>query len=156
MAGTRYWADMTAAYDGLDDATRTHLSGLVAIHDWHTFRAGLRRRGTPEERIAALVEQFPPVEHPLVRTHPVSKRKIIYVNPVFTIGIKGMMDTESRPRLDRLYRLTGIPEYQMRFSWKKDSVAFWDNRSTQHYGVPDFFPQHRRVERVTVAGDRPN
>lgn len=155
FGGDTVWADMAAAHDGLDDATQRQLSSLVAVHDWHGFRKGMRRSGVPEDRIGALEKEYPPVEHPLVRTHPVSKRKVIYVNSPFTVRIKGMGETESNALLERLFRLAAVPEYQVRFSWKKNSVAFWDNRSTQHYGVPDFFPQHRRMERVTIVGDRP-
>ena len=153
--GDTMWADMEAAYAGLDNAMQSRLSDLVAVHDWHRFRANLRKQSVAEEKIAALVESYPPVEHPVVRTHPVSKRKCIYVNAVFTIRIKGMAEKESDDLLKDLYRLSTKPEYQVRFSWKNDSIAFWDNRSTQHYVVADFYPQHRRMERVTVAGDRP-
>jgi taurine dioxygenase len=153
--GDTLWADMAAAFEGLDDATRSHISGLTAIHDWEIFRKGLRNQGASEDRIAELNAAFPPAEHPVVRTHPVSGEKIVYVNRNFTVGIKGMKDAESGPLLERLYALTRVPDYQVRFRWRVDSIAFWDNRGTQHYATKDFFPQHRRMERVTVAGDRP-
>lgn len=155
VGGDTLWANMAAAYEGLDDATRSHISGLTAIHDWESFRRGLRSHGVPEERIAALEAQYPIAEHPVVRTHPVSGEKVIYVNRNFTVRIKGMKEAESSALLDRLYRLASIPDYQARFRWRVDSIAFWDNRSTQHYATKDFWPQHRRMERVTVAGDRP-
>jgi taurine dioxygenase len=155
FGGDTVWADMTAAYEGLDDATRSLLSGLTAIHDWHAFRHGLKMQGFAQSVIDDLVRRFPPMEHPVVRTHPVSGQKLVYVNPVFTAGIKGMSDTESRTLLDRLYQLPYRPEYQVRFRWNAGDVAFWDNRSTQHYAVPDFGDQHRRMERVTIVGDRP-
>jgi taurine dioxygenase len=91
----------------------------------------------------------------VVRTHPVSGRKVIYVNGNFTIGIKGMAEAESGPLLERLYAQASVPEYQVRFRWRKNSIAFWDNRSTQHRAVADFHPQVRTMERVTIAGDRP-
>jgi taurine dioxygenase len=155
VGGDTLWADMAAAYEGLDDATRAQISSLTAIHDWEIFRAPMRRFAANEARIAELNAQFPPAEHPAVRTHPVSGEKIIYVNRNFTIGIKGMKEAESRALLERLYALARVPDYQVRFRWRADSIAFWDNRSTQHYATKDFFPQHRRMERVTVAGDRP-
>ena len=154
VGGDTLWADMAAAYEGLDDATRAHISGLTAIHDWEIFRAPMRKRAS-EARIAELNARFPPAEHPVVRTHPVSGDKIVYVNRNFTVGIKGMKETESRALLERLYALARVPDYQVRFRWRVDSIAFWDNRSTQHYATKDFFPAHRRMERVTVAGDRP-
>jgi taurine dioxygenase len=128
---------------------------MTAIHDWWRFREAMRAANTPAEEIARLEQDFPPMEHPLVRTHPVSGEKILFVNPSFTVGIKGMATSESEPFLARLYQETYRPEYQVRFRWEKDSVAFWDNRSTQHRVVADFFPQHRRMVRVTIMGDRP-
>lgn len=155
VGGDTLWADMAAAFEGLDDATRSLISGLTALHDWEAFRKGMRAKGISESRIATLQEQFPPVEHPVVRTHPVSGAKVIYVNRSFTVGIKGMKESESRALLERLYALASIPDYQVRFRWQVDSVAFWDNRSTQHYATKDFYPRHRLMERVTVVGDRP-
>ena len=155
VGGDTLWADMAAAFEGLDDATRSHLSGLTAIHDWDNFRRGLRNQGMSEEKIAELNAEYPPAEHPVVRTHPVSGQKILYVNANFTVGIKGMAESESRPLLERLDRQAAIPDYQVRLRWRADTIAFWDNRSTQHYATKDFFPRHRLMERVTVAGDRP-
>jgi taurine dioxygenase len=155
VGGDTLWANMAAAYEGLDDATRSHISGLTAVHDWAGFRQMLRRNNVSEERIAELQAQYPVAEHPVVRTHPVSGEKVVYVNRNFTVGVKGMKEAESNALLERLYRLASIPDYQARFRWRVDSIAFWDNRSTQHYATKDFFPQHRRMERVTVAGDRP-
>ena len=153
--GDTLWADMTAVYEGLDDAMRSLLSGLVAVHDWHAFRRALSNEGLAPSAVADLQRQFPLAEHPVVRTHPVSGKKLIYVNCSFTVNIKGMSDTESKLLLERLYQETHRPEYQVRFRWSIGDVAFWDNRSTQHYAVADFGDQHRRMERVTIAGDRP-
>ncbi len=153
--GDTLWADMEAAHAGLDEATRDRISGMTAIHDWHGFRRSLQRAGTAQERIDELVREHPPAEHPVVRTHPVSGRKILYVNCIFTVSIKGLTEEESRSLLDRLYAQAQRPEYQVRLRWRPDTIAMWDNRSTQHYGVADFHPQHRLMERVTVAGDRP-
>lgn len=152
--GDTLWADMAAAYDGLDDATRSFVSGLVAVHDWSNFRNHLTKVGAPAEQIAALDGQFPAVEHPVVRTHPVSGRKVIYVNAEFTRRIKGMGEAESDALLRRLCGLAAIPDYHARMKWRPGSIAFWDNRSTQHSVMPDV-RGYRRVERVTIAGDRP-
>jgi taurine dioxygenase len=151
--GDTMWADMAAAYEDLDDATQRHLSSLTAIHDWHKFREVLHQTGATPEQIAELVERFPPMEHPVVRTHPVSGTKIIYVNGNFTVKIKGMSDSESDALLQRLYKLAEIPAYHARMHWQPGSVAFWDNRSTQH-SVVGGVKGYRRMERVTVAGDR--
>ena len=153
--GDTLWANMAAAYEGLPDAMQQRLSGMEALHDWEGFRRKLRANQVPEEKINALMEQYPVATHPVVRTHPVSGEKIIYVNRVFTTAIKDMAEVESNALLEQLYVLASIPEYQVRFQWQPGSVAFWDNRSTQHYAVADFYPQHRQMARVTIAGDKP-
>jgi taurine dioxygenase len=91
----------------------------------------------------------------VVRTHPESGLKSLYVNSSFVSHIDGMDNPEGHRLLRRLYRQTSVPEYQVRFRWQVDSVAFWDNRAVQHYAAFDFYPQQRRVERVTIVGDRP-
>jgi taurine dioxygenase len=153
--GDTMWADMEMAYDLLDDETKQQIEGLHAQHDWINFRAGLRKFGVPEETIEALNAEYPVSAHPVVRTHPVSGRKCLYVNSVFTIGIVGMDKSEGDALLQKLCRQASIPEVQVRFRWRPGSVAFWDNRSTQHYAVGDYGDQHRLMERVTVVGDVP-
>ena len=100
-------------------------------------------------------EKYPDARHPVVRTHPETGQKGLYVNVAFTSFIEGMEEKESDRLLRLLYRQASIPEYQCRFRWKKNSVAFWDNRAVQHYAAFDYAPQERRVERVTVIGDKP-
>ena len=91
----------------------------------------------------------------MVRTHPETGRKALYVNAAFTQHIVGLAPEESDALLKRLYAQAAIPEYQCRFRWRKNSIAFWDNRACQHYAASDYFPAVRRMERVTVVGDRP-
>ena len=153
--GDTMWADMEIAYELLDDESKSLIDGLQAEHDWTNFRAGLRKLNVPEETVEALNAEHPVSTHPVVRTHPVSGRKSIYVNSIFTQRIVGMETTESEELLQKLCRQATIPETQVRFRWRPGSVAFWDNRSTQHYAVGDYGDQHRLMERVTVAGDRP-
>ncbi len=151
LGGDTLWADMGAAYDLLDDDTKEHLVGANALHDFtHVFG-----RGRPPEEQEKMRAANPTVEHPIVRTHPETGRKTIYVNGAFTVGVKGMDIAESTTLLDRLERLAGIPDVQCRFRWRAGSVAFWDNRATQHCVSNDFLPARRIMERVTVAGDRP-
>ena len=107
-----------------------------------------------EEKRQALRERFPEVEHPVVRIHPETGEKVLYVNQVFTRRIKGLDEAESTALLRRLFDQVKRPEFQVRWSWRVHSIAFWDNRATQHYAVPDY-AEARHVERVTIAGDRP-
>jgi taurine dioxygenase len=95
---------------------------------------------------------YPPQVHPVVRVHPVSGRKVLFVNPQFTIGIKDMDERESRVLLDTLFHQALIPEYQFRHHWAPHTIAMWDNRSTQHYAVHDYYPQRRYMERITIKG----
>jgi taurine dioxygenase len=152
LGGDTLWADMGAAYDLLDDATKDEIADLVALHDY-TYAFG-RLTKDPAKR-EAMRELHPTVEHPVVRTHPETGRKTIYVNGSFTCGIKGMDDDAARPLLTKLQRMATIPDVQCRFRWAPGSVAFWDNRATQHCVSNDFLPARRVMERVTVIGDRP-
>ena len=150
VGGDTIFASMTAAYDALSAPMKQFLSGLTAIHD-----------GTPNyTRTNALygkptTKTFPRAEHPLIRTHPVTGRPAIFVNPVFTVGIKDIPDAEATAILNFLYEHCGRPHWQVRFRWQADSVAFWDNRCVQHIAMWDYYPQVRSGYRVTVKGDRP-
>jgi taurine dioxygenase len=152
--GDTSWVDMAAAYQGLDDVTKQLIDDAVAIHDWHGFARGMRASGVAEDRIAALQARFPPVEHPVVRTHPVTGERLIYVNSAFTVAIKGMTADESQRVLNHLYAQATIPEHRVTLRWEQGTIAFWDNRSTQHSVAGDVVG-HRRLERVTIVGDRP-
>ncbi|MGG1290433.1 TauD/TfdA family dioxygenase [Bacillus smithii] len=151
VGGDTLWADMAAAYDNLPDEVKERIDHLTAIHDFTPAFSDLL---TPEE-LAVQQEKFPPVEHPVVRTHPETGRKTLFVNPSFTTRIVGLDPDESEELLQYLFRQAHIPEYQVRFRWEKDSIAFWDNRATQHYAVSDYYPNPRKAERVAIVGDRP-
>lgn len=155
VGGDTLFANMEAAYEGLDDETKARIDGLIAIHDNEGFLRGMRLKGASEEDIEARRREFPPQRHPVVRTHPVSGRNSLYVNKAFTRRIEGMAEDESTELLDALYAKAWLPEYQCRFKWRPDSFAFWDNRAAQHYAVADYWPNERRMERVTIIGDRP-
>jgi len=101
------------------------------------------------------MKKYPPVEHPVIRTHPVSGKKIIYVTRSFTTEIKDLPEDESRAILEFLFDHVKKPEFQVRFRWEKGSLAVWDNRATQHYAVADYMPHRRRMHRVALAGDPP-
>jgi len=151
VGGDTLFADMHAAYEGLPQELRDEIDGLIAIHDFTRVFG----RFVDDEKKQEMMRRYPSVEHPVVRTHPETGRKGIYVNAAFTVAIKGVSDSDSERLLQRLYRQAAVPEYQCRFRWRADSIAFWDNRSTQHYAVSDYYPQVRLMERVTIVGDRP-
>ena len=155
VGGDTLFSDMCMAYEGLSEDIKERLNGAIAVHDFANFRKALIKGGKTEQEIEAFNKKFPNPEHPVIRTHPDTNKKVIYVNKAFTQYIKGWGKDESRSMLDFLYAQAAIPEYQCRFSWEKDSIAFWDNRSCQHYAVSDYWPNVRKVERVTVVGDRP-
>ena len=108
-----------------------------------------------EEQIKSAREDYPVVEHPVVRTHPETGRKLLFVNSFFTSHFKDMTEEESRPLLDFLIDHIDNPEFALRYKWKKNDVGFWDNRCTQHYAINDYTGHRRRMYRVTVNGDRP-
>jgi len=151
VGGDTLWADMVAAFEGLPDALRKRIDGLFAIHDF-TNNFG---RGLAPDELKKMQERYPPARHPVVRTHPETGEKALYVNAAFTERIEGMAEDESRKLLRQLYQQARVPEYQVRFRWRPGSIAFWDNRTTQHYPVSDYWPERRWMERVTVVGDRP-
>ena len=151
VGGDTLFADMEAAYEGLGPKMQELLLGLTAVHDFTRVFG----RFLSAEKLAEKREEFPPAEHPVIRTHPVTGRRSIYVNVAFTSHIVGFSPAESEQLLTHLYRQAAIPEYQCRFRWEADSLAFWDNRCVQHYAVSDYWPNRRVMERVTIVGDRP-
>lgn len=155
VGGDTLWASATAAFANLSTALQELLLPLTAIHDFaHGFAESLAEPGGPE-RLAPAIAENPPVEHPLVRTHPETGAKSLYVNRLFTTRIKQLSALESRHLLELLYSHVVADEHTVRLSWQPGTVAIWDNRSTQHKPVNDFFPQHRKMHRVTLRGDKP-
>ena len=153
--GDTLWASMTAAYDALSVPMQHFLSNLTAVHDFSWgFKESLAEPGG-RERLADAVAAYPPVRHPVIRTHPESGRKVLFVNSLFTTHIEGLSAGESRAVLDFLFDHVRTPEFSVRFQWQPHSIAIWDNRSTQHKPVNDYFPAHRRMERITIDGDMP-
>ena len=155
VGGDTLFADMYAAYDGLPQRIRDRIEGRVARHDFAHFRTLLCHRGASDDELAEMETTCPNPEHPVIRTHPETGRKGIYVNRAFTQEIVGMDPDESAELLSILYAQASFPECQVRFSWEPNSIAFWDNRACQHYATSDYWPHTRRVERVTIVGDTP-
>jgi taurine dioxygenase len=150
--GDTLFSDMYAAYDALDPDTKTLIDDLEAEHDFtQTFGHAM----TPEERKQAQAT-YPPVVHPVVCTHPGTGKRHLYVNRAFTSSIIGLEPDTSHRLLDRLCRQADPPEYQCRFTWSTDAVAFWDNRAVQHYASSDYWPHKRTMERASIIGERPH
>jgi taurine dioxygenase len=149
QGGDTMWADTAAAYRGLPKAVQDRIADLDAEHDIVRSFGGR----VTEERRAQLARDFPAVRHPVVRTHPETGEKILYVNHTFTSCILDIPAEESDQLLRLLFDRIKVPEYQVRFRWTPNAIGIWDNRSTQHYAVGDYWPQDRVLERVTVSGD---
>ena len=153
--GDTLWASMTTAYERLSEKMKHFLDGLYAVHDFrHGFKESLEESGGAE-RLAQAVNDNPPVEHPVIQTHPESGKKVIFVNSLFTTHIVGINQAESRAILDFLFEYIRAPEFTCRFSWEPNCIALWDNRSTQHKPINDYFPAHRKFHRITIYGDKP-
>jgi taurine dioxygenase len=155
VGGDTLWADMCAAYEGLSADMRRLIDGLSAVHDFMNFRKLFTKSDEDQKRLREMERKFPNPTHPVVRTIADTGKKALYVNPQFTKQIVGMSEDESRALLAFLFEQTHIPEYQFRLRWKPGTIVFWDNRSTQHYAVNDYYPNRRRMERIAVVGDRP-
>ena len=155
IGGDTMFASMSAAFEGLDDRTQKFLSGLEAEFDFKPFRTLFGNDEEGRRKLHELEDRWPQLCHPVIRVHPKSGRKSIFVNRQFTIGIKGMKQSEIGPLLEMLYGLANQPEYQYRLQWRQNTMAFWDNRVVLHYAIHDYYPQRRRMERVTIAGDKP-
>ena len=155
--GDTLFADMRAAYRALSDGMRCTLDGLVAVFsnertygpDAARFKQGVKRMEVAQQATIATVE------HPVVRTHPETGVKALYLNPLHTVRFKDMIAEESQPLIDWLCRHATRPEFLCRVQWQPGSLAFWDNRATMHYAVDDFAGHRRVMTRVTLEGDRP-
>lgn len=148
IGGDTLFANMYAAYDALSTSMQRFLSELTAIHDG-------RRNYDGRQTALSRGHEYPRAEHPVVRTHPETGRPALFVNRMFTNRIVQLKDGESAALLEMLYRHIERPEFQCRFRWQPNSVAFWDNRCVQHLALWDYFPRRRYGHRVTIAGDKP-
>jgi taurine dioxygenase len=155
--GDTLWSSSSAAYDALSEPMRRLLDGLTAQHSIAKSFPAERWQSDPafKERHERAVAKHPPVNHPVVRTHPVSGAKGLFVNEGFTTHINELSPQESRSVLAFLYEHMARPEFTVRWHWQVDDVAFWDNRVTQHYAIADYLPERRTMHRATVNGDKP-
>lgn len=150
VGGDTLFANMYAAYDALSSRMKGFLEGLEAVHDGeHVYRGLYADIGVADR------PHYPAARHPVVRTHPETRRKCLYVNTGFTTHIVGMPRDESDAILRYLFAHAAHPAFQCRFRWTANAVAFWDNRCAQHHAVWDYWPARRYGNRVTIKGDRP-
>lgn len=159
--GDTLWASMTAAYDALSPTMQRLLAGLEVLHDCQSFLNGMRRKhpGSDDGEIEALADKiqqaYPPVTHPLVRTHPDTGRRALFLGGGFMRRIVGMHENESRALLDLLTRHIEDPRFHCRWRWHPGDLAIWDERCTNHRSAADHFPQARTIRRIEIVGDRP-
>jgi taurine dioxygenase len=164
VGGDTIWVNMAAVYAALPEATKTLLRQLNGVHD----ALPLFGMNMAPERYAKFRAELPPQAHPAVRTHPESGELILYVNQAFTTHFENFAKVTAddyRTGLDfkqaemnllqELFKVTAAPEYQVRLKWKANTVAIWDNRSTQHYAVADYMPARRVMNRASIVGERP-
>ena len=147
--GDTLFANMYAAYDGLSDHMQRLLSCLTAVHEGEPYYRSRYGSGTMRDM------QHPTAEHPVVRTHPVTRRQALYVNEGFTTRIKDLPTAESEALLAFLFKHCARPDFHCRFQWRANSVGVWDNRCTQHLAIWDYYPETRHGYRVTIKGDPP-
>ena len=161
VGGDTMWANMILAYEKLPDAVKQEIDGLIANHSFNaSFAAAM-----PQEKRLEMKVRYPDAEHPVVRTHPETNEKVLFVNAFTTHFVN--QHRPGRVRYGQDYNQRGldllqyliaqayIPEYQVRWRWRPFSMAIWDNRSTQHYAVMDYPPCHRKMERAAIIGDKP-
>lgn len=155
--GDTLFVNMQAAYDALSPELKHYVDQRSAVHDFmklHGSPAKARSwEGDNAARMDAMRRQNPPVEHPMVREHPVTGRRSLLISPSFTTHIVGVSSGESQGVLETLYQHCALPEFQCRFKWRAGSLAFWDNRATMHYAVADYWPERRVMHRITIETD---
>lgn len=160
VGGDTIWTNMVAAYEHLAPTTQAAIQNLNAVHD---IVPGFADRASPAQ-LADIRQRFPAQTHPAVRIHPETGEKILYVNEGFVTHFENFVEssafrtmtefrTSERALLDYLFSQAKYPEYQMRLRWKKNTIAFWDNRATQHYAVQDYLPAQRVMWRATIIGE---
>jgi taurine dioxygenase len=150
VGGDTLFVDMHLAFQTLSAEMQRFVRGLNAVHDIARVFAG--RLGKTADDLRA---KYPPQTHPVVRTHPETGAPTLFVNTAFTSHIEGLSAAESATLLAHLYATASNPEIQCRFRWQPGSIAFWDNRASQHFAASDYFPARRVMERVTIAGCKP-
>jgi taurine dioxygenase len=152
--GDTMWADTRAAYEALAEPLQRLCDGLSAYH-YEPYYAQMVAEGHGNVWEGKKLERLLPALHPVVRVHPETGRKNLFVNPKFTLRVKDMPESQGDGLLRLLYRHMTSPQFLVRYHWKPGTLAFWDNRSTMHFGIFDYDGQRRVMHRITLRGDRP-
>ena len=154
--GDTLWCSLTAVYESLPDDMKKYLESLRAIHDMGDFRNNFINDDNIEsaKKLNEGYKKFGSAIHPVIKTHPISNKKILYINPGFTSQIIGMNMTDSNNLLSYLFNFMNKPEFQIRFKWSANTIAIWDNRCTMHYAIGDYMPHYREMNRITVLSDK--
>ena len=153
--GDTLWSCLSSIYNALPNDIKKYLETLNALHDMGDFRNTFVKNEPvgPAEKLNKSFIKFGSAIHPVVKTHPITNRKLIYVNPGFTNHIVGLNSTDSNNLLNYLFTFMNKPEFQIRFKWSENTIAMWDNRCTMHYAIGDYAPHHRKMHRVTILND---
>jgi len=154
--GDTLWCSLSAIYEALPDDTKKYLETLRAVHDMGSFRNNFIDDDNEKsaQNVNEGFQKFGNAIHPMVKVHPISKNKLLYINPGFTSQIVGMNMTDSNNLLTYLFNFMNKPEFQIRFKWSTNTIAIWDNRCTMHYAIGDYMPHHRQMNRITVLNDK--
>tara|TARA_E500000075_G_scaffold129245_1_gene136778 strand:+ start:1499 stop:2350 length:852 start_codon:yes stop_codon:yes gene_type:complete len=154
--GDTLWCSLSAIYEALPDDTKKYLETLRAVHDMGSFRNNFIDDDNEKsaQNVNEGFQKFGNAIHPMVKVHPISKNKLLYINPGFTSQIVGMNMTDSNNLLTYLFNFMNKPEFQIRFKWSANTIAIWDNRCTMHYAIGDYMPHHRQMNRITVLNDK--
>ncbi len=154
--GDTLWCSLTAIYDDLPENIKSDLENKRAVHDMGAFRNNFSSDDNEEysKKLNAGFEKFGNAVHPIIKVHPISKKKFLYINPSFTRHIIGLDMTDSNNLLSYLFNFMTKPQYQVRFKWTPNTLALWDNRCTMHYAIGDYLPHRRVMNRITVLNDK--
>ena len=154
--GDTLWSCLSSIYEALPKHMKQYLEDLTAVHDMGDFRNTFVNSEPigSAEKLNEGFKKFGSSIHPMIKSHPITKKKFIYINPGFTNHIVGFNATDSSNLLNYLFNFMNKPEFQIRFKWTENTIAMWDNRCTMHYAISDYMPNHRKMHRVTVLNDK--
>ncbi len=154
--GDTLWSCLSSIYDALPQNMKNYLENLKAVHDMGDFRNTFTNNEPIgfAEKLNKGFNKFGSSIHPIVKSHPITKKKFIYINPGFTNHIVGLNSTDSNNLLNYLFTFMNKPEFQVRFKWSENTIAIWDNRCTMHYAIGDYLPYNRKMHRITILNDR--